>query len=160
MNAEIFLKLAIIFLMSVFVSMIALSALLMFEEEYAQSALIVHRSIGIVFLLILPVHIYLRKHKLKKMISDLILTLKSHESIQECDNHKLLKTLKSRSLKEICDSLKISIDMAIVLLNEKSIIINSAEESLERIAQQSSYDALKIVAMILENQIRMMKNNQ
>ncbi|MBU0632197.1 cytochrome b/b6 domain-containing protein [bacterium] len=158
MNAEMFLKLAIIFLMSVFITMIALSALMMFDDEYAQNALIVHKSMGMIFLLVLPIHIYLRKHKLKKMISDLV--MRFHEPIQECDNHKLLKTLKSRPFQEICDSVKISRDTAVLLLKEKNIIVDSVEDSLESIAQRSSYDALKIVAMILENQIRAMKNNQ
>ncbi len=159
-NAEMFLKLSIIFLMSVFVTVLALSAYIITFEQYSEHAALLHRSIGIIFLLLLPVHIYLRKDKLKNMIVEFFSILTDKEMEEQCMNHKLLRTLKKRSFAEICRVLQIDMEAALLILREKNIAVENVNAQLDVIASQNSYDALKIFTMILENHMRILQDNE
>ncbi|MDD2357836.1 MAG: hypothetical protein PHX13_07985 [Thiovulaceae bacterium] len=157
MSAEMFLKLTIIFFMSLFVTAIAMSAFMMMNS-YDDKVALIHESIGIIFLIVLPIHIYLRKDKLKKMILDFFSETILHKEMSSCDNGKLLKTLKSRALNEICEIFNIDFEDTLSMLRKKQIIVKERDQKLEEIALLNSHDSLKILGMILEQHIRGQKN--
>lgn len=153
MQSEIFLKITIIFLMSIFIFVIAISTVMFDITDYGEQAVSLHKSVGIIFFIILAMHIYLRKKKLKKMILDIFDEL-TNKKPYECKNQKLLKSLKQRTFHEICESLNINIDNTLSLLSQKDVYLVSNHETLEDIAVYNSHNSLKIFAMILENHIR------
>lgn len=150
---ETFLKLSLIVLMTLFMGIITITALFSLYGGYHEDVIILHKSVGILFLIITPAHIFLRKEKLKKMLNELLEQLTSQKS-EQCKSHKLLSGLKKRSFEEICYALNTDINNACAILKEKNIFVNDTEKNLETIATENAHDALKIIAMILKNHIR------
>lgn len=153
---EIFLKLIIIFFMSIFIVALGISAYFM-GVNYNEKIVYFHTGVGIIFLIILPMHIYLRKDKLKKMILDFYRTVLDKEEDSGCKNQKLLKTLKNRSLEEFCQKLHVDVEKTLIFLSQKNIAVESIEDNFQKISEQNGYDSLKIFAMIIENHMRVLK---
>lgn len=124
---------------------------------YSEEFLFLHKSVGVIFLIILPIHIYLRREKLKKMVLDFYAHMFEKELGCSSENHKLIKTLKHRSLKELCQKLNFDIEDTLLILGDQKIIVQNIEDDLVRISEQNRSDALKIVAIILEHKIRTLK---
>ena len=153
MSAEVFLKLTTIFFMSLFITAIVVSAFMMMDS-YDDKVALIHESIGIIFCMVLPIHIYLRKDKLKKMILDFFSETVLHREMSSCDNGQLLKSLKNRALNEICELLQIDLEETLSMLRKKQIIVKERDQRLEEVAFLNSHDSLKILGMILEQHIR------
>ena len=151
MKNEIALKIFIIFLMISFVLTLALSAYWM---RYNEQVALLHMGIGIVFLTILPLHIYLRREKLKKMSLDFYNMFVLEHSESSCKNNGLLRNLKLRKLSEVCKKLNLDRDATRTFLEQKNVIVADIEDTLEKISEDNAYDSLKIFAMIVENHMR------
>lgn len=150
---ETFLRLVIIFLMLFAIVSLGISAYNI-NGVYSAESLILHKSIAIVFMIILPIHIYLRREKLKKMFLDLYAEIFDKELKSSCRNHKLIKTLKQRSLIEVCQKLNFDIESTLEILKDQKIDVQNIEDDLQKISEQNRSDSLKIVAIILEHNIR------
>jgi hypothetical protein len=98
---EIFLKILVIFFMASSIFALSISGYWM-RVNHNDTTLFLHMSVGTIFLIFLPLHIYLRREKLVRMVQDFYNILTSKYSEESCKNNKLLKTLKQRALKDIC----------------------------------------------------------
>jgi hypothetical protein len=154
MKAEILTKVIVIFFMILLIVTLWISAWISVSEHYDQRVMTFHRMAGVLFLIILPIHIYLRREKLKKLLKEFLSILITGTLKQPCTNHALLKTFKQRPLQEFCTLLKLDSECVIEFLNQKQIAVFNIEDSLEKIAKENANDALKIFAMIIENHHR------
>jgi hypothetical protein len=154
MKSEMFLKVVVILLMIIMMLILGSTALITVTGAYDQSIMMFHRIAGYFMLIILPIHIYLRREKLKKLLQEFFSTITGGGVKQPCTNHALLKTFKQRSLLELCGGLQIEIDDTIEFLDQKHIVVFNIKDSLEKIAQENGNDPLKIFAMIIENHYR------
>jgi len=156
MTNELFIKLLLIFFMLFCVMTLSASAYFM-QISYHEKVAFIHTSVGTIFLIILPLHIYLRKEKLLKMMKDFYSAFIAKELDSSCTNHKLLKSFKQRTLKEICTLLNIEMNETLIYLRQKNIRVENEEDNLQKISENNSYDSLKIFAMIIEIHIRKLK---
>lgn len=159
MKAETLVKVIVIFFMIIFMIILGITALMILKGHYDQRIMILHLTTGVLFLTILLIHIYLRREKLKKLIKEFFSILTAGTLKQTCENHAYLKTFKQRSLQEICNILDIDIDRMTEFLHQKQLTISGINDSLEKISIENKNDPLKIFAMIVENKIRIQKEN-
>jgi hypothetical protein len=154
MQSETFLKVIIILLMSMIILVLGVTAVAYLTGHYDPNVMTFHLIAGFLILMILPIHIYLRREKLKKLLKEFFSIITKGDSKQPCTNHAHLKTFKQRSLRELCDGLNICIDEATEFLDQKGIVIYNLENTLEKIANDNKNDPLKIFALIIENHHR------
>jgi hypothetical protein len=154
MKSETFLKVVVILLMITLMLILGTTAFLTLRGHYDPNVMTFHLIAGFLVLMILPIHIYLRREKSKKLLKEFFSLLMRGKVKQSCTNHALLKTFKQRSLLELCDVLHIEIDHVIDFLDQKEIVIFNIKDPLEKIAHENSNDPLKIFAMIIENHYR------
>ncbi len=158
MKSETFLKVVVILLMSMIILILGVTAVTYLSGNYDSNVMTFHVIAGFLILMILPIHIYLRREKLKKLLKEFISIVTAGGAKQPCTNHAHLKTFKQRSLKELCEGLNICIDEATEFLDQKGIVIYNFKNTLEKIANDNKNDPLKIFALIIENQIRVRKD--
>jgi hypothetical protein len=154
MKSETFLKVIIILLMTILILILGSTALITLNGEYDQNIMLFHMIAGFSILMILPIHIYLRWEKLKKLLKEFFSMITMGGAKHSCTNHAHLKTFKQRSLRELCNGLNICIDEATEFLDQKGIVIYNLENTLEKIANDNKNDPLKIFALIIENHHR------
>lgn len=159
MKNDIYPRIIALIFMSIFLLGIFITALLPLDLYYDEVRHL-HKYFALFFTLFLTLHIYLRREKLSTMFKEFytLLTVKEQNQNEKCN--KLIKTLKQRSLEEICIHLNLDMQKAISVLNEKHITLKSLQESLGSISKENDYDALKISAMLIENQIRTNQKKQ
>lgn len=153
MKSETFLKVIVILSMITLILILGITALIYLSGEYNQKIISLHRIAGTLIFTILPIHIYLRREKLKKLLKEFFSLLMRGRLKQSCTNHALLKTFKQRSLLELCDGLHIEIDEVIDFLDQKDIFVLNIKDPMEKIANDNSNDPLKIFVMIIENHL-------
>jgi cytochrome b561 len=153
MRADLFFRLIILLFLSL-VMLILSGTAFMLIEGIGYDVLNLHKTMGISLLILLPIHIYLRKDKFKKMILDFLSETILQRENSSCDHGKLLKTLKNRPLNQICEMLHIDFDSTLAMLRMKQIIVENMDQKLEEIAIINSHESLKILGMILEQHIR------
>lgn len=159
MKNETFLRVIVLIFMSLLLVGVFISALLLLDA-YSDATSLLHKSFGLFFTLFLAVHISLRREKLIKMLKEFYTLLMQKEQNTQKECNKLIKTLKQRPLEEICSLLNIDMQQFLSLLNEKNIVVKSVQDSLENISKENQYDALKISAMLMENQLRIHQKNK
>ncbi|HZF70027.1 hypothetical protein [Sulfuricurvum sp.] len=159
MQTETFLKVVVILVMLILMLTLSSTAFITFDRAYNQNIMRYHVIAGVLVMTILPVHIYLRREKLKKLLKEFFSIVTTGGAKQPCTNHAHLKTFKQRSLRELCEGLNICIDSAGEFLDRKGIVIYNLEHTLEKIANDNKNDPLKIFALISENQIRIQKDD-
>ncbi|MDD5051350.1 MAG: hypothetical protein PHO27_01310 [Sulfuricurvum sp.] len=159
MKSETLTKVIVILFMLIFVIILGTTAYGFTLGYYNQIVTILHVIAGSLFLIILPIHIYLRREKLKKLLIEFISILMSRKAQPTCTNHALLKTFKMRSFMEFCTLLDLNINSTLEFLAQKHISILKNEDSLEKIAKENGNDPLKIFALMIENHIRIKKEN-
>ncbi|MCX6076494.1 MAG: TonB-dependent receptor [Campylobacterales bacterium] len=67
---------------------------------------------------------------------------------------------KHEGLKVVCTLLTIEIDEALIYLKQKNISVENKEDSLQKISEDNSYDSLKIFAMVVENHMKKLKQQE
>ncbi len=153
MQNDVFLRLVIIFFMILFIFALGGSAYFI-SGTSNQGMLFLHKSVGVIFLIILPMHIYLRKEKLKKMFLELYGFMFFQELDYSARNYKLIKTLKYRSLVELCNNFNFETESVVLFLKDQKIDVQNIEDNFQKISEQNASDALKIIAIVIEYHIR------
>lgn len=153
MQYEAFLRVIIILFMAFAVLALGVSTYFM-SVTYNEQIVLLHRSIGVMLLILLPMHIYLRRAKLKKMLLDFHLFLFDKKLDESNENEKLIKTLKERSLAEVCQKLNLDIESTLLFLRGQKVDVQNIEDDFKKISEHNSSDTLKIIAMLLEYYIR------
>lgn len=151
MKFETFLKVMIILAMSMIILILGVTGVAYLSGHYEPNIMTLHIIAGFLILTILPIHIYLRWEKLKKLLKEFFSIITTGGVKQTCTNHAYLKTLRQRSLRELCDGLNICMDEATEFLDQKGIVIYNFDNTLDKIANDNKNDPLKIFALIIEN---------
>lgn len=159
MKNETLTKVIVIMFMLIFVTILGTTAYGLTHGRYNQIVTTLHLIAGTLFLVILPIHIYLRREKLKKLLHEFIAILINGKAQPTCTNHVLLKTFKKRSFTELCSLLELDMQNTIEFLGQKKISILKDEYSLEKIAKENGNDPLKIFALMIENHILIKKES-
>lgn len=139
MFSESNLKLLVIALMSFLLLFLLWSGLEFFNGNVLEYK-VWHVSAALFFCVLVLIHIYLRRKKIKKMLQESFTGKSSGPHI--------LKDLKQYSLNEICHLLDYDKEMILAFLITKDISITNHDMSLNKIASQNDYDPFKLLSLI------------
>jgi len=116
--------------------------------------MLLHKSAGVLLLLLTLIHIYMKRNKVKK-ISEEFIDLLFNRNIKHVNNkEELLEILKGKTLEEL--SLLFNLNMQDLLLTFKknNIEVSDSTQKLNKIAKSNSKDLYKIFILILKEHVQ------
>ena len=149
MKSRIVLKAVTISLMAASVLMIVTTVILNNAGLYPFDLMTYHMSAGILFLSVLPIHVYMMRQKIKKLSEQIVSLASSGEVTSSCTSQLLPNALHSKSLSEFCRFLGLDCTTVRDKLNLNGIMVISTESSIETIASANRTDAMRIFSIIL-----------
>lgn len=142
-------KVIIIVLLTLALLILGYTAYRFFRLDYTQEIISWHVAMGILVLCLMPVHMLIKKNKIKKLSQEFI-NLITGKDIKHINNkEELLDSIKKRSLKEIADIFGMNLESMIRALQENDINCSTQEISLKDLAKENSKDMYQIFILIL-----------
>lgn len=150
MKSRILLKVLTIVLMISAVFTIIVTVVLNAIGLYPFDLMAYHMSAGILFLSVLPIHIYMMRQKLKKLSEQIISLASTGEVGSSCASQLLPNALHSKSLGEFCHFLGLDCSAVRDKLSLEGIMVISTEVSIETIASTNHTDVMRIFSIMLQ----------
>lgn len=122
--------------------------------EFDETTMLLHKSAGVLLLLLTVIHIYMKRNKVKK-ISEEFIDLIFNRNIKHVNNkEELLEVLKGKTLEEL--SLLFNLNMQDLLLTFKknNIEVSDSTQKLNKIAKSNSKDLYKIFILVLKEHVQ------
>ena len=110
-----------------------------------------HYCAGIVFLITLPVHIFLMRRWLIRLFKQIYHMAEGKEYAHSCGSQVLPNALKKKSLQEICDFFEVDKATIMPILIQKKIYKCDMKSSIENIAIKNNSEISNVITMILES---------
>lgn len=104
------------------------------------------------FLLVLPVHIYMMRQKLKKLSEQLVSLAATGEATSSCASMLLPNALHHKSIREFSYFLGLDPHKIGVKLNEACIQVKDLDSSIQAIALNNQTDPMKIFSIMLQKE--------
>jgi hypothetical protein len=118
-------------------------------EGYSMEVLNWHMVAGLLFLSILPVHIYMMRQKLKKLPEQIYTIATTGEYYSSCASQLLPNALNKKTLGEFCTFMDLDIHTVRAVLMQNQILVHSIDTTIEKIAKEHKSDSSRIFAIIL-----------
>lgn len=150
MKNTIILKAVTIPVMLVAIITILTTVVLTKAGIYPFDLMAYHMSAGILFLSVLPIHIYMMRQKLKKLSQQIVSLASTGEVVSSCASQLLPNALHSKSLGEFCRFLGLDGSAVRDKLTQKGIMVISTETSIETIASTNHTDVMRIFSIMLQ----------
>lgn len=144
--------LKVIVLLSLFIIIIFLgfTGSLFHLGEYDELYMFLHKSAGVLLVVLTFIHILMKKNKVKK-ISEEFISLLFNKNVKHSSNkEELLEIIKGNSLEELALLFNIEIKNLLLTLEQNSIEVESPRQKLNKLAKSNSKDAYQIFILILK----------
>lgn len=152
MKSRIILKAVTISLMIACIAAILITIVLNKFGIYTLYLMECHMAAGMVFLSVLPIHIFMMREKLKKLSEQIVSLASTGEISSSCASQLLPNALHSKSLGEFCRFLGLDAMVVRDKLNLNGIMVINTESSIESIASTNRTDAMRIFSIILHKE--------
>lgn len=151
---ETLYKVGIILGLSVALLLLAYSAVKIYFGEIGEYTFTLHVAMGLVVFILTPLHMVIKKNKIKKLTQEFIDILSGKEINHINNKEELLESLKSKTLHELF--LVFNIDKAFLLqaLDEEQIEIKSENEKLKEVAKRNAKDIYQLFILILRLHVK------
>jgi hypothetical protein len=146
---ETLFKVFIILLLCIALVILGFTAFKFYNADYTQTALSWHMYMGALVLLLMPVHMIIKKNKMKKLAQEFINILLRKDIKHVNNKEELLENIKKRSIKEIADLFGVKLDTLVENLEKNHIVLSSEVQTLKDIAKENSKDMYQIFILIL-----------
>ncbi|MDD2369284.1 MAG: hypothetical protein PHQ90_08280 [Sulfuricurvum sp.] len=150
MKSRIVLKAVTISLMISSVLTIVATVVLNKAGIYPFDVMRFHMGAGVLFLCVIPIHVYMMRQKLKKLSEQIVSLASMREVTSSCASQLLPHALHSKSLGEFCRFLGLDAMEVREKLQREQIMIIDMEEAIETIASKNRTDAMKIFSIMLQ----------
>jgi len=147
-NETVF-KVVIILLMCIFLVALGFTAYEFYIGNYTQEKLFWHKFMGVMLILIMPIHMIIKKNKIKKLYQEFVNILLKKEIKHTNNKEELVENIKKKSLNEIADIFNIDIERMKDFLQKNHILIKGEDETLSKIAKKNSKDIYQLLILIL-----------
>jgi hypothetical protein len=146
---ETLFKVFIIILLCIALVILGFTASKFYNADYTQTALSWHMYMGALVLLLMPVHMIIKKNKIKKLAQEFINILLRKDIKHVNNKEELLENIKKCSIKEIADLFGVKLDTLVENLEKNHIVLSSEVQTLKDIAKENSKDMYQIFILIL-----------
>ncbi len=150
-KTTIILKAATIILMLSCVVTVLVTATINNILGYSLEIVSWHYCAGIIFLIALPMHIFLMRKWLVRLFTRVYYIATNKNYNHACGSQVLPNALKKKSLQEICDFFEVDKATIMPILLQKKIYKCDMGSTIESIATKNRYDISKVLTMILEH---------
>lgn len=142
-------KVVIILLMCIFLTVLGFTAYEFYTGNYTEEKLFWHKFMGVMLILIMPIHMIIKKNKIKKLTDEFINVLLKRDIKHTNNKEDLLEHIKNKSLKDISIIFNMDIESMKVFLKNNLINIKNEEETLSKIAKKNAKDIYQLFILIL-----------
>jgi len=104
---------------------------------------------GITIVIFIPIHMYIKRKKIKKQVEDLIAILSGNDMKHSKNKEQILDFIKEKSIKHICQIFNMNKTKLIKSLKTKSIYISDENSKFIEIAKKNSKDVYQLFILIL-----------
>lgn len=143
-------RLAVILVMVPALAGIIVTTALFLSGTAATPLFLTHKILGMTLFLFTPVHIYLRKDKLKKLLREVLAPDRTHEDGTIKGELIKMSELKKRSIRDFCHPLGLAVDEVCAVFDAKGMTVASSDQTLEQVAHSNGQDPLKLSAIMLQ----------
>jgi hypothetical protein len=150
MKRRVILKAVTISLMLTAILTILVTIILNTTGIYIFDVMAYHMSAGILFLGVLPIHIYMMRQKLKKLSEQIVSLASTGDAISSCASQLLPNALHTKGLGEFCRFLGLDTSVVREKLKREQIMVIDMEEEIENIALKNRTNAMKIFSIMLQ----------
>jgi len=147
-NETVF-KVVIILLMTIFLVVLGFTAYDFYTGNYTEDNLFWHKIMGVMLILIMPIHMIIKKNKIKKLTQEFVNVLLKKDIKHTNNKEELLEQIKRKTLEEISDMFHIDFQTLTNNLQNNQIIISKEGVKLKDIAKENSKDVYQLFILIL-----------
>ncbi len=158
MKNRVILKAVTITLMIGSIIAIVTTVLMYRSGIYQPDLMEYHMGAGVLFLSILPIHIFMMRQKLKKLSEQLVTLAMTGEVTSSCSSQLLPNALHSKTPGEFCRFLGFDVTEVREKLLKAGIIVINMEQSVEKIAAYNRTDISRIFTLMLQQEIPLQMN--
>ncbi len=148
-NNTIF-KVIIIVLMCLLLILLGLTAYEFNNDNYTEYTLFWHKFAGFVIVLIILIHMIIKKNKIKKLSEEFLNVLLKKEIKHKNNKEYLLIYIKNKSLKEVSFIFNIDLNNMKLFLKKNKIVLHDEGQSISKIAKTNSKDIYQLFILILK----------
>lgn len=146
---ETIYKVVIILLMCFFLGVLGFTAYEFYSGNYSEEKLFWHKFMGTMLILIMPVHMIIKKNKIKKLSQEFISVLLKRDIKHTNNKEELLDAIKKKTLKEISTIFRIDFQILVSRLKNNQITISNEDIQLKDIAKENAKDIYQLFILIL-----------
>ena len=143
-------KVVIILLMCLFLVILGFTAYEFYTGNYSEEKLFWHKFMGVMLILIMPIHMIIKKNKMKKLYQEFVNVLLKKEIKHTNNKEELLEQIKNKTLKEISGIFHIDFQTLINSLKNNQITISNEDIKLKDIAKENAKDIYQLFILILK----------
>lgn len=151
---ETILKVIVLLSLLFAVLFLAYSGGLFHLGEFDEAYMLLHKSAGVLLVILTLIHIFMKRNKVKK-ISEEFVDLLLNKDIKHTNNkEELLEILKEKSLEDISILFNIKIEDILLTLERNSLKVGDSKQKLNKIAKENSKDLYKVFILILKDHMK------
>ena len=122
--------------------------------EFDETYMLLHKSAGVLLIILTLIHIFMKRNKVKK-ISEEFIALLLNKNIRHTNNkEELLEVLKEKSLEELSLIFNLNMQDLLLTFEKNSIEVSDPTQKLNKIAKANSKDLYKIFILILKEHVQ------
>ncbi len=158
MKNRVLLKAVTITLMIGSIITIVTTVLIYRFGNYMPDLIEYHMGAGVLFLSILPIHVFMMRQKLKKLSQQLVTLAMTGDVTSSCASQLLPNALHSKTPGEFCRFLGLNVTEVREKLLKAGIVVINMEQSVEKIATYNRTDISRIFALMLQQDMPLQTN--